>query len=877
MQASRPPVEEKFGGHFDSYGGPQFLANHFNTAGGSIYIDSTSSPTEENDCLRSLWPAGIDYESQKNQNPKRVPGTCQWTLNNPKYIEWRNNDSKKLLLISADPGCGKSVLARCIIDEDLRQAFLNDPSKRVLYYFFKDTSPEQRSATRAISSILHQLLASQRQLIRYALPSYREIGTALSTTFPKLWSIFTEAAVDQSAGDIVCVFDALDECDEHEQPVFIKALEDFYLHRPSTSRVKFLLTSRPYFAIRREFDEILNASENIELVGNDESASIKEEIDIVIRHRVASIAKENRLAREVRDHLEKRLLETEHRTYLWLRLLWEIIRKNLSGTITRMNELIDKLPASIQDAYEILLQRCPDPLFARKVLQIVLVAGRPLTLDEMDFALNINERTLSYADLELEGMARLQETLSSRCGLMISIVQSKVYFIHQTVKEFLLNTAGNRPRVGRTWQQSLNLEGSHNDLAKICLQSITFSEIQMDRANLCNAFLPEHDREMEPEKYCHSYTFLPYTAIYWAEHCRNVNSDKAIKTIEDFLESNGHRSVVGRWGIDFGTTLHAASAGGHKKIVEILLEKGADINAQGGYYGNALQAASFRGHEQIPDIDAQGRYHGNALQAASLGGHEQIVQLLLQKGADINAQSGNYSNALQAASYKGHEQIVQLLLQKGADINAQGGRYGNALQAASSRGHEQIVQLLLQKGADINAQGGDFGNALQAASSGYNEQIVQLLLQKGADINAQGGYYDNALQAASFRGHEQIVQLLLQKGADINAQGRYYGNVLQAASSRGHEQIVQLLLQKGADINAQGGYYGNALQAASFRGDEQIVQLLLQKGADINAQGGDFGNALQAASFRGYEQIVQLLLQKGADINAQGEYYSNVL
>ena len=87
------------------------------------------------------------------------------------------------------------------------------------------------------------------------------------------------------------------------------------------SRVKILVTSRPYFEIRRNFDELLKTLINIELAGNDESASIKKEIDLVIKHRVAILARENRLAKKVKDYLEKRLLETEYRTYLWLRLL----------------------------------------------------------------------------------------------------------------------------------------------------------------------------------------------------------------------------------------------------------------------------------------------------------------------------------------------------------------------------------------------------------------------------------------------------------------------------------------------------------------------------------------------------------------------------
>lgn len=174
------------------------------------------------------------------------------------------------------------------------------------------------------------------------------------------------------------MFDALDERNDQEQSRLTECLEDFCLRRRTSSsafRVKFLITSRPYFEIRRGFDKVLEASNNIELAGNDESASIKEEIDLVIKHQVANLKQENRLARTVIDHLEKRLLETEHRTCLWLHLLWNIIRKNLSGTKSEINRLINNLPDDIQGSYEVLLQRCPDPIFAKKVLQIVLIAA----------------------------------------------------------------------------------------------------------------------------------------------------------------------------------------------------------------------------------------------------------------------------------------------------------------------------------------------------------------------------------------------------------------------------------------------------------------------------------------------------------------------
>jgi ankyrin repeat protein len=135
-------------------------------------------------------------------------------------------------------------------------------------------------------------------------------------------------------------------------------------------------------------------------------------------------------------------------------------------------------------------------------------------------------------------------------------------------------------------------------------------------------------------------------------------------------------------------------------------------------------------------------------------GHKQIVKLLLDKGANVNAQSGYYGNTLQAASKGGHEAVVQLLLDKGAEVNAQGGVYSNALQAASKGGHEAVAQLLLNKGADVDAQGGVYGNAFFAAVIGGHKAVLKILLNQGANVNAQGGTYGNALQMASFNGHE---------------------------------------------------------------------------------------------------------------------------
>jgi ankyrin repeat protein len=51
-----------------------------------------------------------------------------------------------------------------------------------------------------------------------------------------------------------------------------------------------------------------------------------------------------------------------------------------------------------------------------------------------------------------------------------------------------------------------------------------------------------------------------------------------------------------------------------------------------------------------------------------------VAQLLIEKGADVNAQGGRYGNALQAALGNSHEQVARLLIEMGAHVNIQGGK-----------------------------------------------------------------------------------------------------------------------------------------------------------------------------------------------------------
>jgi len=93
--------------------------------------------------------------------------------------------------------------------------------------------------------------------------------------------------------------------------------------------------------------------------------------------------------------------------------------------------------------------------------------------------------------------------------------------------------------------------------------------------------------------------------------------------------------------------------------------------------------------------EMQNRHDNSASQAACVAGHEQVAQLLLDRGAEVNARSGHYGNALQAACANGHGELAKTLLSRGAEVNARDGFHANALRAAQVNKHQEVAQLLL--------------------------------------------------------------------------------------------------------------------------------------------------------------------------------------
>jgi ankyrin repeat protein len=728
----------------------------------------------------------VTYEWYKDRVEDCVEGTCMWFLQHANFLEWVKQDSGPLL-VSADPGCGKSVLAKYLVDHVLPE------SATVCYYFFKDQ--DQNTIRQALCALLHQLISQKPALIKHAMKQYEKDGEGLTKSTKLLWTILQDAVQDQQAGSIVIVLDALDECLESEFEDLMRNIESQSRNcQSSRGRLRYFMTSRPYEQIVAKFRGLLKSFPRIHIPGEEESEAINQEVSHVIKYRVERLAKEMRLTDEVKNHLTDRLLRTEHRTYLWVYLVFDNIKTEVfKKTKKGIEEATKSLPKSVNEVYErILAKSGGDQVTVRRALAMILAASRPLTLSELNLALEVKETTRSTQDLDLEGEENFKSRLRDWCGLFVSVHHGKVYFLHQTAREFLL--ADLLPTSQRIqWQHSIAMQDAHKVFAECCVRYLNF--LNSDESLYADVTAEETSDEKtsdeEPSyiaRIGHAALF-EYSARYWPEHfresCFSSKKDAAISRLALTVSKSDSRSYS-QWSRIYWqrkrhdnthehSQLVVASLFGHDTVVQLLLDEGADVNAQGGYFGNALQAASWEGHEHVvemlldedADVNAQCGYYGNALQTASVGGYEQVVKTLLDRGADVNAQGGDYGNALQAASAEGHKRIVEMLLNRGADVNVQDEEHSSALEAASAGGHEQVVQILLDSGADVNAQDENCGNALESASTGGHEQVVQMLLDSGADVNNTRGehQYSTALHAALFFRWGQIVELLLKHGA----------------------------------------------------------------------------------------------------------------
>lgn len=301
--------------------------------------------------------------------------------------------------------------------------------------------------------------------------------------------------------------------------------------------------------------------------------------------------------------------------------------------------------------------------------------------------------------------------------------------------------------------------------------------------------------------------------------------------------------------------LHFACLRGHRDLADLLLQRGADIDARGNARATPLDDACFKGHKDV-------------------------VELLLSRGANTQVLDKDLWSPIRTAVGYQHLDIVEILLNENpAKIN-EGDKHGETpLHVASGKGFVDIMNLLLERGADIDKPDNDRETPLHSACRNGWERSARLLLKEKAKTDRTDNQGETPLHAASRKGHERVVAVLLEEHAEIDVTDNNGKTPLGAASEQGHAECVNILCEAGADCNIQAereGGYKTALHYAfepSEKEDEspddrkknqsRIVAKLLAHGADPAIQNDEADTALHLAAKTGnwsaYKDILKVM------------------
>ncbi|XP_056110771.1 tankyrase, TRF1-interacting ankyrin-related ADP-ribose polymerase b isoform X3 [Rhinichthys klamathensis goyatoka] len=348
---------------------------------------------------------------------------------------------------------------------------------------------------------------------------------------------------------------------------------------------------------------------------------------------------------------------------------------------------------------------------------------------------------------------------------------------------------------------------------------------------------------------------------------RNTDGKSAL----DLADPSAKTVLTGEYKKD--ELLEAARSGNEEKLMALLTPLNVNCHASDGRKSTSQKMLS------------------TPLHLAAGYNRVRIVQLLLQYGADVHAKDKGGLVPLHNACSYGHYEVTELLLKHGACVNAMDLWQFTPLHEAASKNRVEVCSLLLSHGADptlLNCHGKSAvdvaptpelkerltyefkGHTLLQAAREADMAKVKKTAQEIISFKHPHSH-DSALHCAVASPHpkrKQVTELLLRKGANIHEKNKDFMTPFHVAAERGHNDALEVLQKHGAKVNAVDTLGQTALHRAALAGHIQTCRLLLSYGADpsiISLQGF-------TASQMGNEAIQQILNENIPPRNSDVDY-----
>jgi ankyrin repeat protein len=777
-----------------------------------------------------------------------------------------------------------SLLSSAII-EDIK-VMCNAGLALMAYFYFDFRDIHKQNLRDTISSLLFQLStqSSHCQDILYRLYLLHNSG-AREPSDDTLTECLKDVLSLPSKVPVYIIMDAIDECSDtavipspREE---ILDLVEQLVNNSNLPNLRLCVTSRPEFDIQDVLDRLSPFSVSLyDEIGQKQDIANYIRDFIALEQNMRIWAKEDKEL--VINVLTERADGMSEPHYAPIRLCSCCLLSRFRLVLCQLEMLrrlppqsvrssLNELPKTLDETYERILKGIEDPDNARRLLQCLAVAIRPLRVEELAAAIDFDARAVLSA-----------------CSSLIEVItigdSQLVQFSHPSVKEFLTSDRLAESS-GRVSSYYISLESAHTILAKACLGVLLRLEDHPDRDSI----------EMFP--------LAEYAAKHWVDHARFENVASHInEAMELLFDPDKPHFANWVWVYDMdeplrlptprpirpnATPLYYAALCGLSSLVErLIVERHADVNARGGHYGTAIQAALYKRHLSTvrilighgSDVNSRDDDGSSLLHTAVQIGDPEIVSLLLSHGADVQATDSGHSPVLFIALDTGNLAVIQLLIEHGADVNVQDDNLSTALHITSGIGDLNTVRVLLQYGAEVNPRDNHGSTPLHLASTKGNDAVVRLLVEDGANMDASDNSNSTPLHLAFINQNLDIAALLIENGADAMVLDNKIltPSHLHLASAMGNLTVVNLLIDK-VDLNALDETNSTPLHLALINGNSDIAKLLIKKLANVNIPDNKGQISLHLALFNKDFDLVELLIQYGVDVNARSKNNSTPL
>ncbi|MCJ1476880.1 hypothetical protein MMC13_005549 [Lambiella insularis] len=856
----------------------------------------------ERNCVALLTQNTANAAKYKSSLASPVKGTCKWILSNSQFANWDAQEGTCLLWISGYPGSGKTILSAYIL-EHLAEGDNASSLRTTLCYFFCDEKiGTQRDGAAILRSIIHQLLMRRRWLIKYVKSAYDVQGPQFEQNLNELWRIFIAIASDKQVGPVRVIIDAIDECEEITRKRLLRDVIELISKSQSaglgTPCVKFLVTSRP----------LLGPQYTTNLLQIDPSQShVEQDLRQVIQTKVNGIVERTRCNADVKTYLENALNSKADRTFLWVTLVLHLLEQSFLASQKDFKRIIDALPTSLTATYESYLHGIAtayQPL-ASKLLHFLVASSRTLTLEEMRVLIAIQDHHRSLADIEEDMQPNIQKTIEGVLGPLVRIWDSRVYLLHQSLKEYLQDLSSQK---GNPMSATYGVDSREANLllAKACVSYLLLNDLEedilsqdrsstedsptslmadsldmeateepVDPYNLGEDILFQDPAVLDIEaciSIANQRALFDYSARHWAEHYSSACSISSRTFQESVLRlSDTSRPQNSNWLRYFW----------HYAEMDLSCPRDFVPFITATYFGHltSLKVLLMGSLPIQPDIGACGIYW------ASRMGHHEVVDLLLEENFNPDARV-NGQNALTAAVEFNRAAVVKRLLKDEGYISEEIGYRVNylatgartPLSIAAGNGLTAIATQLLQHDriqpdiADSSQRTPPFW-----AVMGNHLDVLQLLLK---DVRTSLNHVDkagqNILSYAASAGELKLVEYLMGlKDLNAHEQDRNGRTALSwAAGNRHLETAIYLRRSQRVDVSITDNDGRNAISWACSGCHPKVIKYLIKhdpQGVDQEDVNG--WAPLAWATFREAPKTVQVLLESGfVDVNRRDKH-----